>query len=234
VTGPRRTPMPMIPDIPSPRPESSAALSPEPDPSAGSRVADGTRTDNTTTDSTGPDGTTVSVTGEDEAGRPVRFAGLRSSPLVRRITGYSAGSVIAAFTSELAFAAAFGWLHAGTTWASLAGFVGGAIPNYFLNRRWAWQGRNGRSRRSEVTLYAAVSIASFAVSVVVTNIVERWARTLTASSSLRVVLVAAAYLAVSGLFFVGKFVAYELIVFTKGPDAAAGSSSPPDGPSTTS
>jgi putative flippase GtrA len=164
----------------------------------------------------------------------VRFARLRQSPLVRRITGYSAGSVIAAFTSELAFAGAFGWLHSGTTWASLAGFVGGAIPNYFLNRRWAWQGRNGRSRRSEVTLYAVVSIASFLVSAVVTDIVEKWARTLTPSSGLRVVLVAAAYLGVSGIFFVGKFVAYELIVFTKGPAEQADSSSPSDARPTTS
>lgn len=164
----------------------------------------------------------------------VRFAGLRRSPLLRRITGYSAGSVIAAFTSELAFAGAFGWLHSGTTWASLAGFVGGAVPNYFLNRRWAWQGRNGRSRRSEITLYAIVSVASFLVSAVVTNIVEHWARHLTASAGLRVVLVAAAYLAVSGVFFVGKFAAYELIVFTKGPGEREGSSSRSGAPSTTS
>ena len=163
-----------------------------------------------------------------------RLAGLRRSPLLRRITGYSAGSVIAAFTSELAFAGAFGWLHTGTTWASLAGFIGGAIPNYILNRRWAWQGRNGRSRRSEILLYAAVSIASFAVSVVVTDIAERWARHLTASAGVRVILVAAAYLSVSGIFFVGKFVAYELIVFTKGPGEQAGSPSPLDGPPTTS
>jgi putative flippase GtrA len=165
---------------------------------------------------------------------PVRFAALRRSPLLRRITGYSAGSVIAAFTSELAFAGAFGWLHSGTTWASLAGFIGGAIPNYFLNRRWAWQGRNGRSRRSEITLYAIVSIASFLVSAVVTDVVERYARHLTTSAGLRVVLVAAAYLAVSGVFFVGKFVAYELIVFTKGPGDRGGSSSLSDEPSTTS
>lgn len=146
-----------------------------------------------------------------------RLAGLRRSPLVRRVTGYSAGSVIAAFTSELAFAASFGWLHSGTTWASAAGFVGGAIPNYILNRRWAWSDRRGRTRRNEVILYMAVSLASFLVSAVVTDRAERWARHLTASQDMRVVLVAAAYLAVSAVFFAGKFVVYELIVFTHGP-----------------
>jgi putative flippase GtrA len=164
----------------------------------------------------------VIVTDGDTVSEPTGWAaGLRRSPLVRRVTGYSAGSVIAAFTSELAFAGVYGWLHAGTTWSSLAGFIGGAIPNYILNRRWAWQDRKGRSRRQEITLYAAVSIASFLVSIVVTNAAEHWARHLTSGHNLRVLLVAAAYLAVSGVFFVGKFVAYELIVFTKGPATAA-------------
>lgn len=157
------------------------------------------------------------------AGRPGRLASARSSPLVRKVTGYSAGSVIAAFTSELAFAGSFGALHVGTTLASLIGFIGGAIPNYVLNRRWAWKDQGSRSRRSEILLYAAVSIASFAASAVVTDYAEHWARGFTVARGWQVVLVATAYLAVSGVFFVGKFVAYELIVFTKGPGGRAGS-----------
>jgi putative flippase GtrA len=165
----------------------------------------------------------VIVTDGDTVTEPTGWmAGLRRSPLVRRVTGYSAGSVIAAFTSELAFAGVYGWLHAGTTWSSLAGFIGGAVPNYILNRRWAWQDRKGRSRRQEITLYAAVSIASFLVSILVTNAAEHWAKHLTSAHNLRVLLVAAAYLAVSGVFFVGKFVAYELLVFTKGPAVVEG------------
>jgi putative flippase GtrA len=147
-----------------------------------------------------------------------RFAALLAAhPLLQRVTGYSAGSVIAAITSEAAFAITLGWLHSGTTVASAAGFVGGAAPNYFFNRRWAWRDdRRGRSRRSELTLYAVVSIASFLVSAVVTNWADSGARQLTSSGGWRVALVALAYLAVSALFFAGKFVAYELIVFTKG------------------
>lgn len=146
---------------------------------------------------------------------------LRRSPAVRKVFGYSAGSVVAAFTSELAFGLSYGWGHVGTTWASLIGFIGGAIPNYILNRRWAWSDRNGRDRRTEIALYVAVSLATFAASAVSTAAVEGWARGLTTDSDLRFVLVAAAYLAVAGVFFVGKFVIYELVVFTKGPDATA-------------
>jgi putative flippase GtrA len=155
-------------------------------------------------------------------------------PLVRKVTGYSAGSVIAAVTSEAAFAAAYGWGHSGTTLASLAGFVGGAIPNYFLNRRWAWKERGGRSRRREILLYALVSLASFGVSALVTNRAETVARHATASHGWQVALVALAYLAVSGVFFVAKFVAYELVVFTKGPRPRSDGGGPSDASATTS
>jgi putative flippase GtrA len=159
---------------------------------------------------------------------------LSARPLVRKVTGYSAGSVIAAITSEAAFAAAYGWGHSGTTLASLAGFVGGAIPNYFLNRRWAWKERSGRSRRHEILLYALVSLASFGVSALVTNWAEGAARHATSSHGWRVALVALAYLAVSGVFFVAKFAAYELVVFTKGPRRRSGGDGPSDASATTS
>jgi putative flippase GtrA len=138
-------------------------------------------------------------------------------PLIQRFAGYGLGSIIAAATSEMAFVIAYAFLHAGTVGASLAGFVGGAIPNYFLNRRWAWQDRRGRSRRSEVLLYAAVSIVSFVVSVIMTKAAEQWARHLTQDKTWRVVMIAGAYLTASGIVFLAKFVLYDLFVFTKGP-----------------
>jgi len=180
--------------------------------------SDGIRADGVQSDGGGPGGGGLAT-----ATRPGRLASARSSPLVRKITGYSAGSVIAAFTSELCFAGSFGALHTGTTLASLIGFIGGAVPNYVLNRRWAWKDQGSRSRRDEILLYAAVSIASFSVSAVVTGYAEHWARSLTGARGWQVVMVGAAYLAVAGVFFVGKFVAYELIVFTKGPAGRGGS-----------
>jgi putative flippase GtrA len=138
-------------------------------------------------------------------------------PLARRITGYSAGSVVAVVISEACFAATYGWGHGGTTVASAAGFVGGAVPNYILNRRWAWRDRRGRSRRSEILLYMAVAVASFGVSAVVTHWAEVGARHLTAVRDWQVVLITAAYLAVSGVFFVVKFVIYETVVFRAEP-----------------
>jgi putative flippase GtrA len=121
---------------------------------------------------------------------------------------------VAAATSELAFVATYGWAHLGTAWAAAAGFVGGAVPNYVLNRRWAWHDRTGRSRQSEIALYAAVALSSFVASVFATRAAEHWARHLALDATWRVVVTAAAFLAVSGVFFLVKFVLYDVVVFT--------------------
>jgi putative flippase GtrA len=147
---------------------------------------------------------------------------LLSRPLVRRITGYSAGSVVAVIVSEAAFAAAYGWGHSGTILASAAGFVGGAVPNYILNRRWAWSDRRGRDRHTELLLYMSVSFASFLVAAAATHWAEAGARHLTIVRGWQVALVTAAYLAVSALFFVVKFVFYEMLVFKKAVVAEGG------------
>lgn len=141
--------------------------------------------------------------------------------LARRAAGYSAGSVIAAGTSEAAFVIVLAWLHGGTTWASAAGFVGGAVPNYILNRRWAWSDRRGRDRRSEILLYAAVAVSTFIASAVATHWAQAGAKQASASHAWTVALTALAFLGVSGVFFVLKFVLYEHIVFVPG-DRSAG------------
>lgn len=137
--------------------------------------------------------------------------------LARRVAGYSAGSLIAAGTSELAFVVVLGWLHGGTTWASAAGFVGGAIPNYVLNRRWAWSDRRGRDRKTEVALYTAVAVSTFLVSAVATHWAQVGARHVTSDHGWAVAMTAAAFLGVSGIFFVLKFVLYERVVFVPAP-----------------
>ena len=63
--------------------------------------------------------------------------------------------------------------------ASAVGFIGGAVPNYILNRRWAWRDRRGRDRRTEVLLYMVVASATFVVSAVVTHLAEEGACHLT-------------------------------------------------------
>ena len=64
------------------------------------------------------------------------------SPLNARITRYTLGSIVAATTSAIVFAVMY-VMGFGTTACSIVAFIAGAIPNWILNRRWAWrvQGR---------------------------------------------------------------------------------------------
>jgi putative flippase GtrA len=153
---------------------------------------------------------------------PGRWRAVARHPLVRRLTGYSAGSLVAAVAGELAFVGTYGWAHAGTTWATAAGFVAASVPNYVLNRRWAWPDRGGRSRRGELLLYLSVVTVSFAASALATHWANIGAVRASPDRAWQTVLVAAAYLGVSGVFFLLKFALYERVVFTPAADGAFG------------
>ena len=68
---------------------------------------------------------------------------VRCRPLAVRVTKYTAGSLVAAATSEIVLVVCYGTGLLGTTAASIVAFFAGAVPNYVLNRRWVWQ-RRGR------------------------------------------------------------------------------------------
>ncbi len=140
----------------------------------------------------------------------------RSSRLGVRFGRYTLGSVVALASSEVAFVVCYGTALLGTTASSAVAFIAGAIPNYVLNRSWAW-GRRGRVRVGrEVVLYAVVSLVSWAASAVATGWMNHFASHLTTSHNLHTALVAGAYLATYGVLFVAKFVAFQVAIF---PDA---------------
>jgi putative flippase GtrA len=148
------------------------------------------------------------------------------NPLARRFGGYGAGSLVAAASGELGFILTYGWAQAGTTWATAVGFICAAVPNYILNRRWAWSDRRGRSRRAEVSLYLLVVAVTFAASAVVTHWTSTAAVALSPSRAWQTALVAGSYLAVSGVFFLLKFVLYETVVFAPDPTLRSGAVEP--------
>lgn len=145
---------------------------------------------------------------------PGLYAALRRSPLAGRATRYTAGSVVAVVVSEIAFAACYG-AGTGSTVASVVAFFAGAVPNWVLNRRWAW-GRRGRVRFGrEVVGYALTSAVSLLASVAATGWASRSVHHVTQSGALRVLLVTISYLATYGVLFVAKFALYELVIFAE-------------------
>jgi putative flippase GtrA len=135
------------------------------------------------------------------------------SPLSARATRYTVGSVAAAATSGVVFAILY-VMGAGTTACSVVAFVAGAIPNWILNRRWAWrvQGRVAFGR--EIVAYVIVSILTLFITSETTAWTQRHAQSIPAHHGIRVLLVTASYLAVFAILFVARFAVYEVWIFS--------------------
>lgn len=125
---------------------------------------------------------------------------------------YTGASVIAGIISEVAFVVIY-WLGAAPLVASLVAFVAGAVPNYLMNRYWAWR-RSGRpDRNRELLPYVVIVIVTALIAIVVTTAADRWVREHIAAHPLQVTLVAAAFLATYGTMFVLKFLLFDRFIF---------------------
>jgi putative flippase GtrA len=132
-----------------------------------------------------------------------------------KVTKYAVGSVIALATSVVVFALLL-WAGVGTTVDSVAAFLAGAIPNWVLNRRWAWERTDQKiDVAREVVGYTVVSLVSLAAASAVTHWTHIWVdNNVKAGSGLRVIVVTGSYVLVQAVLFLAKFVIYDRWVFT--------------------
>jgi putative flippase GtrA len=140
-----------------------------------------------------------------------RVEQLRQSKFVAKIARYAIGSVIALATSVVVFALML-LLGVNTTIDSIVAFLAGAIPNWILNRRWAWNMDGRVEVAREVVGYTIISGISLVAASYGTGAAQHWARH-HAAHGLRTILVTGAYVAVQALLFVVKFVIYDRWVF---------------------
>lgn len=136
---------------------------------------------------------------------------LLNSGLVRKLSRYTAGSVVATVISECVFVVTYA-LGAAAAVASVAAFVAGAIPNYFLNRRWAWRRSGPHSMRQAVS-YTAVVLGTALLAVVATSLTEAWSRHAVSSHAVQVFFGAAAYFLTYAVMFLVKFALFDRVVF---------------------
>lgn len=130
---------------------------------------------------------------------------------------YSASSVIAGVISELGFLACY-WLGTPPVVASIVAFAAGAVPNYILNRRWAW-GRTGRADRTrELLPYVVIVVVTAAAAALMTTAADHWLRDRIDSQLVQTVLVGATFLGTYGVMFVLKFVLFDRFVFARPPE----------------
>ena len=141
---------------------------------------------------------------------------------------YGAGSVVAMGCSELVLVGSYGLLGTGPLTASVLAWFAGAVPNYILNRRWAWRsdgaGGGGRAVQGrKLALYWSITLATAAAAVAATTGMDGWIKDAVTSRGEQSLLLALAYLFAYGVVFILKFVLFDRLVFTDGrsrrPDA---------------
>jgi len=138
---------------------------------------------------------------------------ITQSPLRARITRYTLGSLVAATTSAIVFAVMY-VMGFGTTACSVVAFIAGAIPNWILNRRWAWRVEGRVAFGREIFAYVLVSAATLFITAEATGWTQRHVQSIPAHHGIRVLLVTASYLAVFAILFVARFAVYEVWIFS--------------------
>lgn len=132
-----------------------------------------------------------------------------------KVTKYAIGSVIALLTSVIVFAVSYVILSGHPTTCSILAFFAGAIPNWILNRRWAWRLKGRADFLREIVAYIAISGVVLVASSLSTTWMQDWVKTnVTPHHGIRVLLVTGAYVFVQAVLFVVKFVIYEKWVFS--------------------
>jgi len=126
---------------------------------------------------------------------------------------YAAGSVVAFGCSEVVLMAAYGLLGTRAWTAASLAWVAGAVPNYILNRRWAWK-RRGRAQFLRETLpYWVITLSTAAMAVGTTSLVDNWVRSSVNGRGEQSLLLGVVYLAAYGVVFAVKFVLFDKWVF---------------------
>lgn len=128
---------------------------------------------------------------------------------------YGAGSLVAMACSELVLIGAYNF-GAGPQTAAISAWAAGALPNYVLNRRWAWrvESQTRGERVRELALYWVITLATAALAVLATTATDAWIKGTVTSRGEQSVLLAAAYLLAYGVVFVAKFVLFDRLVFS--------------------
>jgi putative flippase GtrA len=137
------------------------------------------------------------------------------SAYAAKVTKYAIGSVIALLTSIVVFALSYVILSGHPTTCSILAFFAGAVPNWILNRRWAWRISGRADFLREIVAYVAISGIVLVASSVSTTAMQHWVlRHVPEGHGLRAILVTGAYVFVQAVLFVVKFVIYEKWVFS--------------------
>jgi putative flippase GtrA len=125
---------------------------------------------------------------------------------------YAAGSIIATALSQIALTVAYGLLGATAVVASIVAFFAGTIPNYYLNKAWAWSGQKVSHRRVLVP-YLLVIVVTNVAAIAMTLAADSVVRSHIRSDGPRTLLLDLAYVTSNGLMFIVKCLLFDGFLF---------------------
>jgi putative flippase GtrA len=138
---------------------------------------------------------------------------LTRTPFSAKMTKYALSSGVAFGLSEIAFAVCY-WAGLGTIGCSIIAFFAAAIPNWIMNRRWAWQ-QTGRPPVKQTVAYVTVSAIVLVVTSAATKVTNYWVKhNVVDHHGLRVLIVTGSFTVVTVILFFAKFAVYEFLIFS--------------------
>jgi putative flippase GtrA len=129
--------------------------------------------------------------------------------MMGKVVRYGTGSVVATVCSYVTFLLVYGPFGASTTWASILGWLAGAVPNYVLNRSWAWGLRGRPSLRREVLPYVVIVLVTLLLAVLTTGWADRLLDGMDISDLARTLIVSLVFLGVYAVVFIARFLLFD-------------------------
>lgn len=151
---------------------------------------------------------------ETEQRRAAGLPGWRQlRKVVLRFGKFVGASVVSTAISQLTLMGVYGLGGLDATLSGVCAFVAGAVPNFLINRRWAWR-RSGRPEFvREVLPYLAVIVTGGLLSTGLITLADHWLQPVLANRGFRTLALDGVYVASYGLLFVVKFVVLDRVVF---------------------
>jgi putative flippase GtrA len=138
-------------------------------------------------------------------------------PEGRKLYRYSLASVVAVVISVVLLVF-FNGVIGLSAWVSSTLATGiAAVPNYEMNRKWAW-GKTGRSHLwKEVVPFWGLAFLGWAISTISVHAMETYAKQHHFSHVMSTATVTLVYLAAFGVLWIGKFIIFNKILFVHHP-----------------
>ena len=133
------------------------------------------------------------------------MAGTPSRERARKLLTFLGGSVVATVCSETVLLLTYAGLHLSASVSAVLAWLAGAIPNWWLGRRWTWRRRQRPELVAEVLPYVTVVLLTLGLAVLTTRAVADRLTRAHVGHTERELAVAAAFLGVYVVVFLLRF-----------------------------